>query len=163
MDRRKITAAVVEEADRLLTFGLDYATIAARLGISEYVVRVIATDALRKGRKQPRQRFDRRVLNPQRAVDAATIRMIQRMLAVGILNRSEIAREAGVARSLVERVAKGKRKAIDTARPILNHGERFLRQPVRCPGCRALVSIIPCRLCKARRKKIPLDVGASFL
>jgi len=155
-DRRGITAAVVEEADRLLAEGLDHATISARLGITQYVVGVMAGDTLRVGRPQPRQQFTRRVNNAGRGTDAATIRMIQRMLEVNILNFGEIAREAGVSRSVVEKVARGEREAVGTERPFVfeDLGERFLPRPVRCPGCGAMVSIVPCRACRARQPGI---------
>ena len=46
MDHTVVTAAVITEADRLLAEGLDHATIAAQLGITEYVVGVVANDKL---------------------------------------------------------------------------------------------------------------------
>jgi len=153
MDRREITAAVVEEADRLLAEGVDYATISARLGITEYVVRVIADDKHRRGRRQPRAYFKRRIHNRQNAVDAATVRMIQRMLAVGWLSHVRIAREAGVSANFVTQVAKGKRLPVATTRPALDEGERFLPEPIRCSGCRRRIAVVPCRICKALRRK----------
>jgi len=152
MDRREITAAVVEEADRLLAEGVDHAVIAARLKITEYVVQVIAGDKLRVGRRQPPQRHPSSAANPQRGVDAATIRMIQRMLAVRILNHREIARETGVSEHLVGRVAAGQRLTLSTERPAVfkDLEERFLPQPIRCSGCHAMISIVPCRACRAR-------------
>ena len=148
--RREITAAVVQEADRLLAEGVDHATISARLGITEYVVRVMAGDTLRIGRPQPRQTSTRQAVNPRRSVGATTIRMVQRMLQASVLNRGQIAREAGVSRAIVEQVAKGQRKAIDTSRPVLCDGETFLPESVRC-RCGAMISITPCRACRARR------------
>lgn len=153
MHRVEITAAIVQEADRLLAEGVDYATISARLGITEYVVGVMAGDQLREGRPQPRDVFDGRRPNRQNAVDAATVRMIQRMLAVGILKHHEIAREAGVSPAFVGSVALGRRAAVDTSRPPLNDGEQFLKAPIRCSGCHGMISIVPCRLCKARRQR----------
>jgi hypothetical protein len=153
MDRREITAAVVEEADRLLAEGVEHATISARIGITQYVVRVMADDKLRIGRKQPRQKSTRRGKRMHQGVDAATIRRIQRMLEVGILSHYQIAREAGVSDHLVGRVAAGRRAAVSTERPAVfkDLGERFLPTPIRCQGCRAMISIVPCRACRAQR------------
>ena len=151
MDRREITAAVVEQTDRLLAEGIDHAVIAARLGITEYVVGVIDGDKLGKGRSQPQRPSKRRQSRTNRGVDAATIRMIQRMLQVGILNHGEIAREAHVSSHIVEQVASGRRAAVSTDRPVVlkDLGERFLPKPIRCSGCRAKISIVPCRACRA--------------
>jgi hypothetical protein len=153
MDRRQITAALVEEADRLLAQGMDHAVIVARLKITEYVVQVIGGDKLRVGRRQPPQHHPSAAVNPSRGVDAATIRMIRRMLAVGILNHREIAREAGVSDHLVGRVAAGQRLTLSTERLAVfkDLGEQFLPEPIRCSGCHALISIFPCRACRARR------------
>ena len=153
MDRKPITAAVVEAADRLLAFGIDYATIAARLGITEYVVSVMAGDELRVGRPQPRDSYKRHIHNRQNTVDTTTVCMVQRMLAVGQLNRREIAREAGVSGNLVSQIAKGKRPAVTTTRVPLEEGERFLPERIRCSVCGAKNFIVPCRACKSRRQK----------
>jgi hypothetical protein len=153
MDRRVITAAIVEQADRLLVFGIDHATIAARLGITEYVVDVMAGDRLRNGRKQPpqQQRSTRRRGPTHQGTDAVTIRRIQRMLAVGILNHSQIAREVGVSNHLVAKVARGRRAPVSTERPAVfrDLAEHFVRRPIRCKVCGALISIVPCRACRA--------------
>lgn len=159
MHRTEITAEVVRQADMMLTLGLDAETIAERLGITAYVVRVMAGDHDRIGRRSRPQLFTKGMVNPRRAVDATTIRMIQRMLDVGILRRGEIAREAGVSRSIVEQVASGRREAVSTARPPLCRGERFLRKPVRCDQCRAMISIVPCRACHAREAAVQESAG----
>jgi len=153
MDRKQITAAVIEEADRLLAEGVDHTVIATQLGLTEYVVEVIAGDTIGRGRKQPPQKHTRRVTNAQKGIDAATIRMIQRMLAVKWMGFDQIARQAEVSRSVVKQVAAGKRLAISTGRPIVfkDLGEQFLPRPIRCPGCHAMISIVPCRACRARR------------
>ena len=155
MDRKPITAAIVEEADRLLAQGVEHAVISARLGITEYVVAVMAGDELRVGRHCPEQCHSRRVLNPARAIDAATIRMIQRMLEVGILSPGQIAREAGVSGHVVNLVAKGQRQAVSTERPYVfkDLDERFLPKSIRCSGCHGMIAIVPCRVCRARREK----------
>ena len=86
MERTEITAAVITEVDRLLGQGIDHATIAARLGVTEYVVGVIANDANRpEDPPRPPKRVSHRVRNAQSGVDATTIRMIERMLQVGML------------------------------------------------------------------------------
>ena len=154
MNRPLITAAIVQETDRLLAEGIDHAVIAARLGITEYVVGVIDGDKLGKGRPQPQRPSGRRQGHTtNRGVDAATIRMIQRMLVVGMLNHKQIAREAHVSAHIVEEVASGRRSAVSTDRPAVfkDLGEHFLPEPIRCSGCRAKISIVPCRACRALR------------
>ena len=150
MDRRPITAAITNEIDRLLAAGIGHTAIATQLGVTDYVVQVIAGDKDRP----PRRRTKRRVHNRQPGVDAITIRMIQRMLDVGILNSGEIAREAGVSRGVVEGLATGKREPVSTERPIVfkDLGERALRTPIRCSGCHATITVVPCRACRARRE-----------
>jgi len=137
----------VEEADRLLAEKIDHAVIAARLGITEYVVEVIAGDKIGRRRKQPPQRHPSSAANPSRGVDAATIRMIQCMLAVRWLNFGQIAREAGVSRNVVEKVARDERPVVSTERPFVfqDLGEKFLPEPIRCSGCHAMISIVPCQ------------------
>lgn len=153
MERADITAAVIAETERLLAEGLDHATIAARLKITEYVVGVVDGDKLGKGRPQPRDLYRRRVPNRSRGIDATTIRMIERMLQVGMLCRWQIAREAGVSLNIVEEVATGRRLPVTTGRPVVfkDLGERFLEEPVRCSDCGAMISIAPCRACRALR------------
>jgi hypothetical protein len=154
MDRTEITAAIVRKIERMLAKGTDHATIASRLVITKHVVMVIANDKLRSDGNPPRQRFvSHRNTNAQNAIDAATIRMIQRMLEVRMLPHAEIARQAGVSASTVNDVAKGKRQAVTLIRPLLNQGERFLSRPIRCPDCRAMVSVMPCRACASKQIK----------
>jgi hypothetical protein len=148
MDRKVITAAIVERADRLLVFGIDAATIAARLGITEYVVDVIAGDRQRDGRRQPPDLHARQVRNRQKAVDISVIRMIQRMLAVGILNHRQIAREAGVSINFVTQIATGDRTAVSMLRPVVGDGERFVPESVRCGQCGRRIYVVPCWACR---------------
>ena len=150
MKRSEITAAVVIDIDRLLAEGLDHAAIAARLGVTEYVVGVIAGDKIGKGRRPPPGRSDRRVMNSSRGIDAVTLRRIQRMLQVGWFNHEQIAREAGVSGNLVSEVALG-RRPISTLRSMeVDEGELFVPEPIRCGLCGALVSVVPCRACRTR-------------
>lgn len=152
--RTEITTAMVAVAERLLAEGTSPATVAARLGMTRYVVRVIARDHDRRPiPPRPRRRGRRRVINSQRGIDASTIRSIQRMLATGILSNIGIAREAGVSPNTVSDVASGKRQAVTMIRPDLEKGERFLREPIRCSGCHAMISVAPCRACRVRREK----------
>lgn len=148
MQRTEITAELVAKADLLATFGIDAPMIAARLGITEYVADLLARNAsLPPCLGQPHP-SGQRAPNSQRGLEATTIRRIQRMLDVGWLNSQQIAREAGVSADIVGRVASGKRKALTLARPRLSRGERFLREPIRCRGCHALLSVVPCRACR---------------
>ena len=152
MQRRQITAAVIMGVDRLLAQGLDHPTIAKRLGITEYVIGVVNGDEAGKGRRQPPDLYKSWARNRSLGIDAATIRMIQRMLQVGILSTGQIAREVGVSLNLVEDVAANKRLPLSAERPIVlkDLGEQFLEQPIRCPHCHASISIVPCRACRAR-------------
>jgi DNA-binding CsgD family transcriptional regulator len=157
MQRTEITAAVVDEAEKLLADGMDRAAVASRLGISEYVLGVLAHAHRRgNGRAPAPRRSGRRVPNSQHGIDATTIRMIQRMLAAGILGQVKIARAAGVSPNTVGDVAAGRRKAIRLAKPVLDEGETFLPEPIRCSVCRATISVVPCRACRAIRLKNPV-------
>jgi len=162
MNRREITAAVVDQADLLLAFRLDHAAIAARLGLTEYVVGVIASDRQRDGRRQPPDLYARHVRNRQKAVDVSVIRMIQRMLAVGILNHRQIAREAGVSINFVTQIASGDRTAVSTLRPVLSDGERFVPESVRCSKCGRKIYVVPCWACRALIQK-HLQETSSFM
>ena len=155
MEHREITAATVVEIDRLLAEGVDQAAIAAQLGVSKYVVGVVANDKLGRGRSPRLDRSGNHLSNTQRGVDAATIRMIERMLKVGMLNHRHIAREVGVSESIVKRVETGERLAVSTERPFVfeDLGERLLAEPRRCWGCGAPLAIVPCRTCRARRER----------
>ena len=151
LDRTEITAEVVEQADRLTASGADVATIATRLGITEYVAGLLVRNAslpARLGRPRP---SSRQVANARAGLDATTVRRIQRMLEVGWLSHREIAREAGVSANAVGDVASGKRLAVTLSPPILSDGEEFLPEPIRCQVCRARISVVPCRACGARR------------
>jgi len=149
-DRRAITAAVVEQIDHLLAQGTDHAVIATGLGVTQYVVDVIAGDKIGKGRK-PHQRKASVGAKPHQGVDAATVRRVERMLEVGWLNHRQIAREAGVHPRTLAKIAAGCRVAASTERPIVfsDLGERFLPEPVRCGGCGGMIEIVPCRACRA--------------
>jgi hypothetical protein len=149
IDRTEITAGVVDQADLLLAFRLDHATIAKRLGLTEYVVGVMAADRLRNGRRQPPDLHARHVRNRRKAVDVSIICMIQRMLAIGFLNHRQIAREVGVSMSVVTQIANGERTAVSTLRAVLSDGERFVPESVRCGECGRKVYVLPCRACRA--------------
>jgi DNA-binding CsgD family transcriptional regulator len=152
MYRTEITAELVAQAERMMTDGAKCSTIARRLGITPHVVRLLARNRdLKPCGKKPR-RVSRRVPNMQRGIDAVTIRMIQRMLEVGILRQVEIAREVGISPNMVSDVASGKRLPISTWSPYLQKDERFLPAPIRCSVCRGLISVAPCRTCRARRE-----------
>ncbi len=149
---------MVDAVERLLAQRVPVPAIAARVGVTPYVVGVIREDRRRnpvdRQRVGPRaRRTGRRVPNRQSSIDAATIRLIARMLAPGHLSHAEIAREVGVSTSTVDAVATGRRQAITLRRPVLDEGETFLPRPIRCSVCRALISVIPCRACRAERER----------
>ena len=170
MERRQITATVIKGVDRLLAKGIDYPTIAARLGITPYVVGVVANDGLGRGHSPRPNRCSYRSDQLNQYVDSATIRMIQRLLAAHWLDFGEIAREAGVSQAVVEDVAAGRRPAITSERPFVfkDLEERFVEESIRCSVCGAMLSIVPCRACRRRRescddKKICSSNGAFWL
>jgi len=154
MSRNEITPSLVDQVEGLLAEKVDLAAISGRLGVTQYVVEVIAGDDERRaGPSRPQRRVSRRVPNTKPRIDATTIRMIQRMLAAGILSHVDIAREAGVSSNTVSDVASGKRKAVTLLPPKINAGERFLAEPIRCGDCGAMISVAPCRACLAELEK----------
>lgn len=154
MERKEITSCLVAEVEKLLAQKVDVPVIADRLGITPYIVEVIANDEHRPaGHSKTHRSSSRRMPNTKSGIDASTIRMIQRMLAAGILNHKAIAREAGVSPNVVSDVASGKRKAVTSKRLHPANGEEFLPEPIRCRDCGALISIAPCRACRARLVK----------
>jgi hypothetical protein len=154
MARKEITPALVEQVECLVAERVALPTISARLGITEYVVEVIANDDRRRDRPSlPQRTVSRRIPNTKPGIDATTIRRIHRMLATGILSHVQIAREAGVSVNTVSDVVTGKRKAVTTKQLNPCRGEQFLPEPIRCGQCGAMVSIMPCRACQARRQK----------
>ena len=154
MERTAITSSLVDEIETLVADDVDSAAIAARFGVTQYVVEVIANDVdPREGPSRPPRHDHRRVPSTKPVIDVSTIRMVQRMLAAGVLKHSEIAREAGVSANTVSDVATGKRKAVTTKRLQTDEGEQFLPEPIRCGDCGALISVAPCRACIATREK----------
>jgi hypothetical protein len=151
MNRREITADLVHRAEQMLTVGIAVPTIAAQLGTSRYVVGVIAGDLRRPGPPPPERKVTRRIPGACRSIDVGTMRLVRRMLDARYLNLSEIAREAGVSDSTVSDVALGKRDLGQGLRPRLREGEQYVREGARCPHCGAMVVVLPCRACVARR------------
>ena len=153
MHRTEITAEVVARADRLATFRIGPAMIAKRLGITRYVAGLLVRNASLPPRLGRLRISGYMALNVQPGLEATTVRRIQRMIQVGWLNHTQIAREAGVSLNTVSDVASGKHLAISTDRPCLAKGERFSPQLDRCKECGALLSVMPCRACRARREQ----------
>jgi hypothetical protein len=156
MRHREITADVIREVDCLLAQGMDHVAISEQLEVTAYVIGVVANDKLGRGRSPRPDRYSYHTRNCHRGFDAATIRMIERMLQVGMLNQRHIAREVGVSRRIVDEVAAGKRLPVSTERPFAfeDLGERLLVKPRRCWGCGAMLAIVPCRYCRARRERL---------
>jgi hypothetical protein len=151
MQHREITAELVAEVGRRVDDHADPETIAAELGITPYVARLISDNRhLPPCACQSRYQSPR---DPQDRQDAATIRMVQRMLEVGILPQVQIGREVGVSEKTVSDIAAGRRKAVTTERPALCRGEQFVRKTVRCRRCGAKISVVPCRACRAEFEK----------
>jgi len=148
MDRAIITTKLIGEAEQLLNEGLGYAEVARRLRITVYLARLLSGERLRTFGNRRKDTSPHQMRPSWKYVDVATVRMVHRMLAVGILTYKEIAREAAVSHETVVRIASGKRLAISTNRPVLARGETFLREPIRCGECGNLISVRPCRLCR---------------
>lgn len=153
MDRTYVTAGIVANVEKLLSQGEEHPVVAAEVGITPYIVGLIALNAGRAPANIKPPKSNRRIRTVQAGVDAVTVRRIQRMLRARWLNHREIAREAGVSTNFVAGVASGRRQAVTLGSPILNEGERFLPKPTRCTACAALISVVPCRGCQARRNR----------
>jgi hypothetical protein len=156
MERPKITPTLVQKIERLLAKGIEHAVVAGQLRVTEYVVAVIAQDEDRNVRKPRISKSHRPHPKPHQGVDAATVRMIQRMLEVGMLSQKEIAREVGTSMFLVKKIALQQRVAVSTDKPhvFADLGERFHESPPRCGVCGTKIEITPCRICRARKRKI---------
>jgi hypothetical protein len=153
MMRKEITSAIVVEIEELLAAEFTPAEIAAHFEISLYVVEVIARDEGNRRHHAPAPKGQPRILEPREPIDVSTIRMIERLLSVGILSYAEIGRDMSVSKSTVRDVAGGKRTAVVVARPGLNAGERFLARPRRCGTCGANLVVSPCRACALGNEK----------
>jgi len=145
-----VTASVVEKIDQLLAEGFNPAAISTRLSVSAYVVGVIAGDKIGRGRRPPSGGSACRAANRADDVDAVTIRRIQRMLAVGWLNREQIAHEAGVVANTVSKVALGRRPLRTFRHMEVGGTQAVLHVPIRCAGCGALLTVAPCQACYTR-------------
>jgi len=156
MQHSQITAELVAEAERRLSAGADAATIAAELGLTPYVAELIAENRHLPLRVCTAQPLSTR--KPQDRYDAVTIRMVERMLEVGILPQVQIGREAGVSEKTVSDIASGRREAVTTEKPTLRVGERFMRRPIRCRACGAKIVVTPCRACRVEREKCFVQV-----
>jgi len=155
--RPEITPELIAQAERLLAEGHPQDQIAKELGITAYVVGLIAEQLGKSSSKKPscsRKPPRQRPCQPRPAgLDAATIRLIQRMLALNWYHNSEIGLAARVSHDIVGAVKAGRRKAVNQARPVLSEGERFIPETIRCPTCGYRVEILPCRICAATREK----------
>jgi DNA-binding CsgD family transcriptional regulator len=153
MKRKMITPDMVAEMEWLLAEKIKPAEIAVKLGISRYVVEVVARDDGFRGGSARQPRSKSGIVHENVTLDYGTIRRIQRMLSVGVLTYEEICRELGVSKSTVRDVASGRRPMVVYARPHLGRGERFLSQPRRCRICGANLIVSPCRACRMRKEK----------
>jgi DNA-binding CsgD family transcriptional regulator len=154
MIRKEITAEIVAEIEELLAVQFTPAEIAAYFGISPYVVEVIVHDDGKRNRPAPSPRTKSGFSEPKEQIDYATVRIIKRLIMVGVLSYPEIAREVGVSKNTVCALATGRRAVITFLRPRLRAGEKFLPQPIRCRKCGGRLVIVPCRACRTRLEKI---------
>ena len=68
------------------------------------------------------------------------------------LNKSVIARLLHCCWKTVDNIAAGEREAVaDGITYYLHGGETFVVKAVKCPTCRGMVHVVPCRLCKERK------------
>jgi hypothetical protein len=149
MEWQVITPELVHRAEQMLWVDIEAPIVASQLGVSEYVVGVIAGDDRRPGPPPAPRPVSRRVTRACRSVDAGTIRLIRRMLDARSLNYVEIAREAGVSESTVSAVARGVRHLGTGLRPRLDAHEQYLPEGTRCTRCGLSVVVLPCRACAA--------------
>ena len=152
VDRPEVTAERIGQFERLLDSGVALDAAAGLMGLTPYVARLIRRHRRMPGAGPKRgNKGTHRPAHTRSGVEATTIRRIQRMLEVGWLEPTEIAREAGVSLNVVAEVATGRRDAISTTHATLDKGERFLARPVRCEECGGLISVLPCRVCRVER------------
>jgi hypothetical protein len=78
-----------------------------------------------------------------------TIQNITGLLAHGFSQRKTAA-ATGVSLSTVQRIAHGKRSFNSPSDECENQPTDVLVQPVRCPLCGALVTVLPCLACAVR-------------
>lgn len=153
MKRKEITAETVAEIERLLKAGFMPAEVACQLEVSSYIAEVIAHDDGNRNHPAPAPESPSRLIKFRAPIDIGTIRIIKRLLSVGILSYAEIGRDLGVSKSVVRDVAGGKRIAVVFTRPFLSPGEKFLSRPRRCGTCGANLVVSPCRACNLRHGK----------
>ena len=150
-DRSKITAELVERAGELFAQGKTPEDVAESLGITPYLAGLLQENVHATWASDPPAPQGRELAKGQNTIDAATLRQVQRMLAVAWLPMSEIARQAGVDEASVRRIKAGQYRLCSNKSMIAPH-ERLLALPQRCAECGGLIYIVPCRLCAARQK-----------
>ena len=150
-DRSKITAELVEQAGELFAQGKTPEDVAESMGITPYIARLLAENLNATWTVAPPPPQGRALSEKQSPLDAATVRQVQRMLAVAWLPMSEIARQAGVDEASVRRIKAGRYRLCSNKSMIAPH-ERLLALPQRCAECGGMIYIVPCRLCAARQK-----------
>ena len=98
--------------------------------------------------QHPRERVilarpGRQPISPEKAS------LVVLLLNTGVLSDCEIGRRLRIDDKVVGRMRKGHERFDDEGRVVvLNPGEFFLDEPLRCPGpCRQRVTIFPCRIC----------------
>jgi hypothetical protein len=90
-----------------------------------------------------------------------TVMEVQRLLKLGELTHRQIARAVGIGRTMVCKIASGKRLAWPDREP--RHSDRYTRPTgpvVHCRGCGGRV-YMPCRLCHVRGLKA-IDRGDAI-
>jgi len=161
-DRRKITAELVQEAGRLFAQGQALQAVAADLGITPYIAGLLQENVHTTWASTPPPPQGRGLSMRQTPIDEATLRQVQRMLAVHWLQPCEIARQAGVDEASVRHIKAGK-YLVRNSKSIIAPHEQLLSQPRRCRECGGLIYITPCRLCATRKKILLVNVQICCL
>jgi hypothetical protein len=92
-----------------------------------------------------------------------TVKLICKLLEDKSLSQRAIARKLGVNRETVHRIATGKRFDASAYRSQKAEEQpQVLVQPKRCSDCGGLIKVIPCQLCKLRRRVREGRVGAPW-
>jgi transcriptional regulator with XRE-family HTH domain len=89
-------------------------------------------------------------------IDPGMVLLIRRLLAEGSLTQRAIARQTGVSRVMVAKIASGKRPDYVARREARQRERNASLDPVgpprRCPSCGGFV-FTPCLLCRVRAAK----------
>ncbi len=136
---------------RLLSDGQSIAQVAQETGKSRYVVGLIAESAQQAWHSRPRAEGKKFEKSSDENLDGGDCRRILRMAAVNPYI-DQIARACKCSQQTVHRVLAGQGLLRPTVRKeFLGEGEISLRESEKCPTCRKLINVSPCRVCAIRK------------